>query len=205
MYIQTTTTVPNGTTPRQRVATTKQEAATTPKYQTYVENFRVARKKSSESILSVCKIVVEAESQLKKADFKKFLEGIDVEADGSTFRKLRKIGAASERLKPHSTNLPTSWTTIYQIASLAVQDFERLVEEKMLTPKLTATQLRKHFSPCKPSGIPKTATVKVTARNIDASILAALRQEIESLCARHSVQVEFSQRVENPNARRVGK
>jgi len=205
MHTQTTSTVLNGTPPRNQIFKHEKKAAAPPKYQTYVDNFRATRKKSSESILDLCQIVAEAELVLERKDFKKFLEGIDVKRRGSTFRKLRAIGEAVSRLKPHSSKLPTSWTTIYQIASLETSAFDRLVREKMLTPTLTAKQIKAAFNPCTPKAVSRTALVKVTVRNIDAPILDAIRAEIERLCAKHNVHLDFPKRTANANSNQVQK
>jgi len=143
MHTSGTMSVLNGTQTPIKVA--KPKASNTSKYQSYVDNFLAMRRKSSESILQLCKIVVEAEKNLEDEEFAKFLKEIGVDKSGSTFRKYRAIGHAIERLTPHTSVLPTSWTTIYRIACLDEEKLQLLVSEKLITPMLTAIQLEERF------------------------------------------------------------
>jgi hypothetical protein len=60
----------------------------------------------------------------------------------STVRKLIRIGRVSPRLKRHLDRLPNAWTTLYELAKLKSDQFERLLASDALHPLATWEELK---------------------------------------------------------------
>jgi len=80
------------------------------------------------SILEMSRVAYEAKQFLKdEADFNRFCQGIGCE--GSTVRKYILIGSKYSYLKAIETNLPNSWTSIYQVSQLSGDKITDLVHQ----------------------------------------------------------------------------
>ena len=85
---------------------------------------------------------------------------VGMERNGSTYRKLIQIAENADRLVPHVLNLPPAWTTLYDLAKLPHQDFDKLVESGIICPSMTAKDVQAVVPPEKPKGKKKAAAEK---------------------------------------------
>jgi hypothetical protein len=111
-------------------------------YREYVTRYEGFSKKSAESFISVSETVVEAERTLTPAHFEKFCNAVHLIAGGSTYKKIKAIGENASRFKPFLQQLPHSWTTLYMLAVLPADQFDRVAESGVLTPMATAKELK---------------------------------------------------------------
>lgn len=107
----------------------------------YIEQFKMFGKSGAESIIKQCETVVSAEEQLSTHNFKRFLVEIDVEKSSSTFRKMKSIGRAAVRFKEIVHRLPNEWTTLYALSVLESAEFDDLVKNDVIKPRMTAKDL----------------------------------------------------------------
>ncbi len=107
----------------------------------YIEQFKMFGKSGAESIIKQCETVVSAEEQLSTHNFKRFLIEIDVEKSSSTFRKMKSIGKAAVRFKEIVDRLPNEWTTLYALSVLESAEFDDLVKNDVIKPRMTAKDL----------------------------------------------------------------
>lgn len=107
----------------------------------YVDRYRAFARNTAQNIVGLGQTVAEASETLTIAELNTFCEQVGIEPNGSTFRKLRKIGAQAERLLPHLSSLPNSWTTIYALAHMDKDQFNQIVETKTLSPTVSMQEI----------------------------------------------------------------
>jgi hypothetical protein len=127
--MNTLVTVPNGT-----------EIAS-PTYVALVTKYRTFAKQTAENIIRLAETLVEAKGKLQAADFLKFCAEVGLEHDGSTFRKLMKIGNEASRFEPFFEQMPNNWTTVYRLATLEKNVFERVTSDPRFAPMMTASDV----------------------------------------------------------------
>ncbi len=111
----------------------------------YVDKYRGFTKKSAESTIEMAKTFYEAKTNLYKTAFSVFCGEIGVDEKGATFRKLVAIGDNAPALEKHIDLLPSDWTTIYFLATLAkkdVQIFETVLTSDEYKPGLTLAKIK---------------------------------------------------------------
>ena len=156
----------------------------------YVERYRAFARNTAESIIGLGQTIAEASSTLTGAELDEFCEQVGIEANGPTFRKLRKIGAQAERLLAHRENLPNSWTTVYALAQIDKDKFAQLVEQQALSPTVSMKEINAVLSGQK-------VVVDKLAINVSIEVTSAeqafqLEQACNALVAQHGGKVRWS-------------
>lgn len=106
-----------------------------------IEQYRQFAKAGAVGIIDQCRTLVYAKNELSPNNFKRFCEAIKVIEKSSTFKKLCAIGEAADRFHAVIDRVPNTWTTLYQLATLAVEEFDRLVTSRVLHASMTADEL----------------------------------------------------------------
>jgi hypothetical protein len=107
----------------------------------YIEQYKQFAKAGTNGVIDQYRTLVLAEEELSKKNFRRFCEELKLSPESSTFRKYKKIGEAADRLKCVADRLPSSWTTLYQLAMLKPEKFDRLLASGQLHPAMTAQEL----------------------------------------------------------------
>ena len=107
----------------------------------YVDRYRTFARNTAENIIGLGQSVAEASDTLTGAELVAFCEQVGIEPHGSTFRKLRKIGAQAERLSAHMSSLPNNWTTVYALAHMDKEQFNQIVESSTLSPTVSMKEI----------------------------------------------------------------
>jgi hypothetical protein len=107
-----------------------------------VVQFQTFARKSAENILGMAETLLEAERTLPLQASEQFCLRVGLDRKGSTYRKLRAIGEASVRFKPLVDRLPNHWTTLYPLAKLPGDDFDRVTSDERFNPSMTAGDIR---------------------------------------------------------------
>lgn len=129
----------------------------------YITSFKTAFSKTAKSILDIGRIVVEAKNKLSKDQYKVFAFQIGFETTSPTLLKLIKIGERYDDLIVKVDLLPANWTTLYDIAQLPAEQFEKCVDDGLIQPNV----LGKEIKPLLPNY--KSSEAKV-AKNIPNGI-----------------------------------
>jgi hypothetical protein len=103
---------------------------------TYIEKYKSFARQTAESIIGLAQTLIEAEEHLDPVDFESFCREVGVPKGSSTYKKLRAIGYRASRFEPFVDNLPNTWTTIYKLAKLEPDEFDRVTP--ILSPFVTA-------------------------------------------------------------------
>lgn len=95
--------------------------------QEYTDCYKKTEEKSAREILTMCRIVYEAEKTLNSAQFSEFCSAIGYKDYSSVIRKFVVIGKIQPRLIQHAELLPASWTSLYLLTQIPAQHFENVV------------------------------------------------------------------------------
>ena len=94
-----------------------------------VNQYRTFAKHTAANIIKLAETLVEAEDSLSKRELRQFCEDVGLEYDGSTYRKLMKIGKEVSRFEPFVERMPSNWTTVYKLASLDRDKFDQVTRD----------------------------------------------------------------------------
>ncbi len=182
MTATTLTTVPNGT-----------YEIITPTVQVYLDRYHTALRRTAQSVLEVAATVLEAKEQLAKAEFELFLQEVGFDEKSSTFKKFIAIARKKELLEHYVNDLPSAWTTIYQLAKLEPDEFEQVAASGQLNPLMSANQITAIISGGAAANSNRVASdVFITTQELDTPKRLALHSELTELCQRYGVAVRFA-------------
>ena len=116
----------------------------------YESEFNSSLKATALSTLKMCRTVYEAKIALDEYEFKKFCKAIDHSETNSTIRKKISIGRAYPRLIQYASELPSGWTTIYQITQIPADTFDQMIENKEPLNTLRGKTLSNLIAKAKP-------------------------------------------------------
>ncbi len=116
------------------------------KLKALADRYLAAGKKSVEQIFILAEVIVEAHAEFGETPLTTFYDHIDVEKDGATSKKLLKIGKEKTRFALFFHLLPNNWTTIYALATMEKDKFQRLIDDKILRPEATLKELKAHVT-----------------------------------------------------------
>ena len=112
--------------------------------QQLIRDFVAAAQKGAEAMITMARAAAVAKQEFEDDEitFRQFCDGIGHDPNGSEFRKLLVIGQKASRFKPYLNKLPDSKSTLYDIAKLDRNEFERVVASEQFGPDMTAKQLK---------------------------------------------------------------
>jgi hypothetical protein len=122
-------TVPNGT------------EISSPTYTALVLKYRTFAKQTAENIIKLAETLLEAKRSLKESELLQFCKEVKLDHEGPTFRKLTKIGEQASRFEPFFDQMPNTWTTIYKLAKLERDTFDKVAHDDRFTPMMKASDV----------------------------------------------------------------
>jgi hypothetical protein len=134
-----------------------------------VLQYKEFARKSAECVLKLAGIVAKA-SELPEQELRAFCDEVGLEREGSTYRKLRAIGERIDRFEPHAERVPYAWTTLYELAKLSDEEFERVLRSNRLSRTMTAKDLA--------SIVPKQLGKKKVTAARDAAPATAVKKDV---------------------------
>jgi hypothetical protein len=124
-----TSVVPNGT------------EIVSPLYLDLVGRYKRFAKESATNLIGLAETLCIADNELSKKELEQFCDEVGVKKDGSTYRKLKKIGENAGRFEPWIEKIPNSWTTVYSLSKLPPDKFDRVTKSDRLSPFMTAKEI----------------------------------------------------------------
>lgn len=107
----------------------------------YVKRFKMSMKQTAESILDMGNTIYEACRYLGEVPLEQFCDQIGLNSTDAMFKKLKKIGENHARLEANVKELPNTWTTIYKLAQITDDEFNKVVDANILSPYVTAKEI----------------------------------------------------------------
>ena len=114
----------------------------------YVRRYQQSTKSAIESILNMGEAVFEIytktkSGELSEGDLEYFCESVNLDSKGSSFRKYKAIGRNADKFRLYMDKLPSSFSVLYEMATLDADDFERYVVRNTFSKGVTLEHLRK--------------------------------------------------------------
>ena len=117
-------------------------AIMTPKTVELIERYQVYARKTAEGFLELAITYATAKNELDCVQFKIFADTIGVNTESATSTRLLKIAEEQGRFLPYLQQMPSAYTTLYELARLPVSDFESLVQDGKIQPTMTGAELQ---------------------------------------------------------------
>jgi hypothetical protein len=105
-------------------------------------DFKRFARKTAEGILDMARTVASAAKLERESEYVRFCELIGYERNGSTIKKLRQIGEKYDFLVANVEKLPSSWTTVYEIAKLTSEEIESHIDKGAIHANMRAEDLK---------------------------------------------------------------
>ena len=114
----------------------------------YVRKYQQSTKNAIEGILNMGEAVYEIYTKFKlkelsESDFEYFCTSVNLDSKGSSFRKYKAIGRNADKFRLHMDKLPSSFSVLYEMATLDADDFERYVVRTSFSKGITLEHLKK--------------------------------------------------------------
>ena len=114
----------------------------------YIHRYQQSTKNAIESILNMGEAVygIFTKSKLgslSNADLDYFCKSVHLDPKGSTFRKYKAIGKNADKFRLYMDKLPSSFSTLYEMATLDTDDFDKFVVKSNFSKEITLEHLKK--------------------------------------------------------------
>lgn len=114
----------------------------------YVRRYQQSTKNAIEGILNMGEAVYEIYTKFKSGeipgdDLEYFCTSVNLDSKGSTFRKYKSIGRNADKFRLYMNKLPSSFSVLYEMATLDADDFERYVVRTSFSKEITLQHLKK--------------------------------------------------------------
>lgn len=129
-----------------------------------VDRYISAWKKTAAGYIEMGAAINDAHGDFGAVKLERFYRGIGLVENDSTSSKLRQIGKKQTRLLPVAKDLPSNWTTLYELARLEDTRFEQLLTDGVINPKMTLKDIQTKKSPAEKD---KDPTVRIRLKDID--------------------------------------
>jgi hypothetical protein len=156
----------------------------------YIERYKQFAKAGAEGIIDQCRTLVLAEDELSPKNFTRFCEELKVSTVSSTFRKLKKIGEEADRLKSAGDQVPNSWTTLYHLAKMEREVFDRVLTSGQLHPAMTAQEL--NFAVSGQKDISVHYIVRIDLDKVTDGIRVEALTKMKEWAASYGVKIDAS-------------
>jgi hypothetical protein len=163
----------------------------------YIDQYRSFARQTANAIINLGLTLIEAEDKLNPVDFKLFCDEVSVPKGGSVYKKLRVIGGASKRLLVCADRLPNTWTTIYTLASVTPDQFERVADN--LNPFITAKEVKTLLGKDSKSNDDKSDAVadfEISLGHLDIEAKASVFKQIYDLKNIYHFSVKSAKQLE---------
>jgi hypothetical protein len=114
----------------------------------YVRRYQQSTKNAIEGILNMGEAVYEIYTKFKSkelsdGDLEYFCTSVNLDSKGSTFRKYKSIGRNADKFRLYMDKLPSSFSVLYEMATLDADDFERFVVKTTFSKGMTLEMMKR--------------------------------------------------------------
>jgi len=164
--------------------------AINPKIEEYASQYRLCIKKTAASILELACVVGEAKKDLSCEEFRKFRLSIGAPSSKDSYiKKLLKIANSSARLSLVSDSLPPNYTTLYELAKMPSDSFQKVRNDGVLSPDMTAKTLSPYLDKTESSNASANEAVLVFKNVAPTQRIDALKN-LQELCNKFKIELK---------------
>ncbi len=162
----------------------------------YVKRYQAIAPKSAASIIELGETLSALEQCLGRKHWNEFYARVGLDPDGSTVRKLRVIGRASQQLKRLLPILPNNWTTIYELAKLPYERYIKVVDSGILNPFVTAKEIRQVAFPSKKTDRKPAFRVSLNLSALTDGEKKKVVKQLQDVAKLHAVKLETDRKAD---------
>lgn len=159
----------------------------------YINRFVVTYKKSVKNVIELATVIGESYANLDEESFKSFCKEIGYTTRSSYVSKMKTIYTNLDRFQELKDALPGNYTTIYDLARMPHEDFDKLVADGGVKPTMKAPKIVKEVTPKKPAS---NCVVKITWSMMNITGLMALQRLLSGFDTQYGCKVEFPETVQ---------
>jgi hypothetical protein len=108
----------------------------------FIKRYQVYAYRTAEAFIKLAVTYAEAKRELDCVQFQTFANAIGVDPESATSTRLLKIAANHGRFLPYLAQLPSAYTTLYELARIDASRFEDLVRGGVIKPTMTGGDLQ---------------------------------------------------------------
>jgi hypothetical protein len=117
----------------------------------YVRRYQQSTKNAIEAILNMGEAVYEIYTKFKlkelsSSDLEYFCTSVNLDSKGSTFRKYKAIGSNAQKFRLYMDKLPSSFSVLYEMATLDPNEFEKHVVKCGFSKGITLEMFKRILS-----------------------------------------------------------
>ena len=161
-------------------------------YVNLVQRYKHFAKESAANIVKLAETLVIAKQNLAPVHFNAFCEEVGLDQDGSTYRKLIVIGEKASRFEPFYDRLPNAWTTVYKLASIEQDEFDRVTSSQQFNPFMTAKAVTEVLGKAPVSKKASAAAITIDLHDLGASEQLAVYGELNKLSERFKISLKLN-------------
>lgn len=166
------------------------------KFDDLVERYRRFARKSAENIIKLAETLIEAKHALGDSEMTQFCEAVGLEQEGSTYRKLIKIGKESSRFEPFLDRTPSNWTTVYKLATLPPDQFEQVTKDDRFGHTMTAAEIKLITSDTTNRNARMTPDFAISLNGLnDPTTQLEVARKLEELSEQYGCEYRFSSNI----------
>ena len=117
------------------------EVITNIKTDQYAGRFNLWKRKTAQGFIEMGKVIVDAKENLDKGEFEEFIGVIGYATASSFISKLYQIGMNADLFDKNIDQLPSSYTTLYQLTTVDSPTLVKLFDQQLISPALKGRQL----------------------------------------------------------------
>ena len=162
-------------------------------YVNLVQRYRHFAKESAANIVKLAETLVIAKQNLAPVHFDEFCDEVGLHKDGSTYRKLMIIGENASRFEPFYDRLPNAWTTVYKLASIKQNEFDRVTKSEQFSPFMTAKDVTEVLGKTPVNKKVSAAAITIDLHSLGATDQLAVYGELNKLCERYKFSLKLNE------------
>lgn len=108
----------------------------------FIKRYQVYAYRTAEAFINLAVTYADAKRELDCVQFQTFANAIGVDTESATSTRLLKIAANHGRFLPYLAQLPSAYTTLYELARIDASRFEDLVRGGVIKPTMTGGDLQ---------------------------------------------------------------
>jgi len=175
------------------MTTSNAQTTTTVDLTPFVNRFITAYKKSAINVIELATVIGETYATLNEDQFKDFCKKIGYTNRSAYVSKMKTIYGNLGRFKDVMKDLPGNYTTIYDLARMPLEDFEKLVADGSVKPTMKAPKVAKEVTQKTPA---TTCVVKVSWNTMSTIGLMALQRLLTGFDTQYGCKIEFPEFVQ---------
>lgn len=161
-----------------------------PKIDEYASQYKLCVQKTATSILELAYTVKEARDHLNYDDFAEFKKAIGATSSKDSYiKKLLMIAKAHSRLDLVKDKLPPNYTTLYELAKMPTDSFQKVCDDEVLSPNMTAKNFKSYLAVKVNNSLPAEEAL-LSFKNVSQTQKQHALTKLNELCIKFNIELK---------------